>query len=76
MKNCPYCAEEIQDAAVVCRFCRRELVAGAATPSAPLRVEIAEKGARKNLTQIGTLLLVVGLLAVGLLYACNKVLSP
>src|SRR5882724_8319114 len=75
MKSCPYCSQQIQDAAIKCRFCQNWLVppppAYAPSPVAPLMQParrtsgMATAGIVLGWIGIGTMCLVIGLIFLG-----------
>jgi len=56
MKKCPYCAEDIQDAAIVCRHCGRDLAA-----AQPIQVQLVQPKAKTSPVAWGCLALIVGI---------------
>lgn len=66
MKTCPYCAEEIQDRAVVCKHCGRDLKTGAS------QVQVVQVKQKTGPAAWGCLTLIL----LGVVGWCNTQLSP
>jgi hypothetical protein len=69
MKTCPFCAEEIQDAAIVCKHCQRDLNAAPAVDRSTLSGRDLLASPRKKMGAGKIATIIVGLLVAFMVFS-------
>ncbi len=64
MKKCPYCAEEIQDDAIICRYCSKDLRVDPATYQRKQEAEDQAKRSSRGAISCIAILLIIFLVLI------------